>query len=57
MELIQDGEIVSAGSLTLPMSDDFEWGVDLFRQASDPLEVCIGWLRGPQLPCCRRGSE
>ncbi len=50
MELIQNGEIVSAGSLTLPMSDDFEWGVDLFRQASDPLEVCIGCFGARTFP-------
>ena len=42
MELMQSGEIVAEGSFTLNMSKNFEWGMDLFRQAGDPLDTCFG---------------
>lgn len=42
MELVQNGEVVAGGSFSLEMSDNFEWGMDLFRQADDPLVGCFG---------------
>lgn len=50
MELIQDATVVSEGSFTLAMSDDFEWGIDLFRQAGDPQEFCFGCLGSEGFP-------
>jgi hypothetical protein len=44
MEFSQDGEVVAQGSFTLTMSDNFEWGMDLFRQADDPQVGCFGCL-------------
>lgn len=42
MELTQGGEVVASGSFALAMSPDFEWGMDLFRQAQNPLPGCLG---------------
>jgi len=42
VELVQAGEVVAQGAFTMTMSDDFEWGMDLFRQAQDPLVGCFG---------------
>jgi len=42
VELSQNGVVVAAGSFGLSMSDNFEWGMDLCRQAENPEPTCFG---------------
>ena len=42
IELTQDGAVVAQGSFSLPMADNFQWGLDLFRRADDPQVGCCG---------------
>lgn len=57
MELIQHGEVVAEGSFTLAMSDNFEWGMDFFRQADDPLEGCFGCLGARSFPIAEKAQN
>lgn len=40
--LEQSGELVSDGTFGWRMADGWEWGMDVFRQVSDPTETCFG---------------
>jgi hypothetical protein len=42
LELHQDGDLVAEGMFSLDLLDNFEWGMDVFRQPSDPGATCIG---------------
>lgn len=37
-----DSETESKGSLELPLKKDWRWGIDLFIQQNDPIDVCYG---------------
>lgn len=42
VEIVSDAEVVSSGSLDLPLQPDWGWNVQLFLRAENPHEGCIG---------------
>jgi hypothetical protein len=50
MELRQGSDVVAAGSFSIEMTQNFEWGMDLFRQIADPLAACFGCFGAERFP-------
>ena len=42
VEVVSDSEVVSSGSLDLPLQPDWLWNVSLILRAENPYETCIG---------------
>ena len=42
VELRQGGRTAVSESFSWEMAEDWEWGMDIFRQASDPTVYCLG---------------
>ena len=50
LELRQGGVIVAHGEFSLEMRRNFEWGMDIFRQVTDPTETCFGCMGVHRFP-------
>lgn len=42
VELLQAGVAVAEGTVGWDLAESYEWGLDIFRQVSDPVESCFG---------------
>ena len=50
VELTQGGQVVAEGIIAWALAEDFEWGLDIFRQASDPTASCFGCSGSDRIP-------
>lgn len=39
---VGDNETETKGAIELPLKKDWRWGIDLFIQQNDPIDVCFG---------------
>lgn len=46
VQVVQEGEVVSQGSLAIALVPGYEWSVDVYRQVGDPRQVCFGCVGG-----------
>jgi hypothetical protein len=49
-QLEDAGEVVSQGSITLPLQSDWRWGVTLMAAMIDPREGCLGCMGSKGFP-------
>jgi len=42
VQLYQQGSVVASGTVSWALRDEYEWGLDIFRQRDDPTETCFG---------------
>lgn len=50
------GGILVDSAFTMRMRSDYEWGVDVFRQETDPTELCFGCSGSAGFPLIPVGS-
>lgn len=50
IELSHGGVVVAEGALDLTLRDEFEWGMDLYRQTTDPADFCLGCMGSVSFP-------
>lgn len=42
VQLTQSGVVVAEGTIGWELANEYEWGMDVFRQAADPISGCFG---------------
>jgi len=44
VQVAQGSMVVAEGTIRWNLTDEYEWGLDIFRQAADPVSDCIACL-------------
>ena len=50
VQLWESGRLVAEGDAGMTMASEHEWGVDIFRTATDPTETCFGCSGSASFP-------
>jgi hypothetical protein len=50
VRLDQYGRLAAEGNVSWELAPEFEWGLDIFRTTSDPMDMCLGCAGSVEIP-------